>query len=312
MSMKSMYGDNSKSYSASVRLKSTLIFIVLVIISLICILPIYFLIINATRNNVQISATGVSFIPGSIESIKNNWELVFNGPIKEIADLKIGFKNSLIVTIPSTIFTIFFSCLTAYGLVVYDYKLKTPAYTFIIAVMMIPATISTTGYAELIREVQSFLTEKTGKEVEIFGNLYWLILPSVAAPAIVFFMRQYMKSTFPLDLVEAARIDGSNEFRTFLTIAMPIMKPAVAIQAIFAFVSKWNDLYSPSILLAGRNDKQTLPFVVSLISGAQKQFADYKSAAWLAIAISILPMIIVYIILSKFIIAGVTAGGVKE
>ncbi|MBQ7132030.1 MAG: carbohydrate ABC transporter permease [Oscillospiraceae bacterium] len=312
MSMKSMYGDNSKSYSTSKRIKSTLIFIFLVIISIICILPIYFLIINSTRDHVDISGMGVTLIPGSIEKFKANWNLLFDEEFKYTADIFLGFKNSLIITIPSTIFTIFFSCLTAYGLVVYDYKLKTPAYTFILAVMMVPATVTTTGYSQVIYKINRILIDITGKEdLMIHGNILWVILPAVAAPAIVFFMRQYMKSTFPLDLVEAGRIDGSSEFRTFFTIALPIMKPAIAVQSIFAFVSKWNDLYTPSILLSNNTKAKTLPMMISSVSNNRQQ-AHYASAAWLAISISVVPMIIVYIILSKFIIGGVTAGGVKE
>lgn len=310
MSMKSMYGDNSKSYTASKRAKSILIFIFLVIISIICILPIYFLIINSTRNHVEIARQVVSFFPST--HFKDNWNLLFNEEFKLTADIALGFKNSLIITIPSTIFTIFFSCLTAYGLVVYDYKLKTPAYTFILAVMMVPATVTTTGYSQVIYKLNKILINITGNEqLMIHGNILWVILPAIAAPAIVFFMRQYMKSTFPLDLVEAGRIDGSSEFRTFFTIALPIMKPAIAIQSIFAFVSKWNDLYTPSILLSNNSKAKTLPMMISSVSNNRQQ-AAYASASWLAISLSVVPMIVVYIILSKFIIGGVTAGGVKE
>ncbi len=310
MSMKSMYGDNSKSYTASKRAKSILIFILLVIISIICILPIYFLIINSTRNHIEIAGQVVSFLPST--HFKDNWELLFNDEFKLTADIALGFKNSLVITIPSTIFTIFFSCLTAYGLVVYDYKLKTPAYTFILAVMMVPATVTTTGYSQVIYKLNKILIDITGNEqLMIHGNILWVILPAIAAPAIVFFMRQYMKSTFPLDLVEAGRIDGSSEFRTFFTIALPIMKPAIAIQSIFAFVSKWNDLYTPSILLSNNSKAKTLPMMISSVSNNRQQ-AAYASASWLAISLSVVPMIVVYIILSKFIIGGVTAGGVKE
>lgn len=310
MSMKSMYGDNSKSYTTSKRIKSVLIFIFLVIISIICILPIYFLVINSTRSHVEIAGQVISFIPSN--HFKDNWDLLFAKEFRLTADIALGFKNSLIITVPSTIFTIFFSCLTAYGLVVYDYKLKTPAYTFILAVMMVPATVTTTGYSQVIYKLNKILINITGNDqLMIHGNILWVILPAIAAPAIVFFMRQYMKSTFPLDLVEAGRIDGSSEFRTFFTIALPIMKPAIAIQSIFAFVSKWNDLYTPSILLSNNSKAKTLPMMISSVSNNRQQ-AAYASASWLAISLSVVPMIVVYVILSKFIIGGVTAGGVKE
>lgn len=309
MSMKSMYGDNSKSYSASKRVKSTLIFIFLVIISLICLLPIYFLVINSTRTSPAISSMGVSLVPGSWEAFKANWYVLFEGRYAGTIDLVAGFKNSAIVTISSTVLMILVSCLTAYGMVVYDFKLRAASYTFIIAVMMVPTTVTATGYSTMIYDINHFLRDVTGnEELMIHGELWTLILPSIAAPAIVFFMRQYMKSTFPLDLVEAARIDGAKELRTFATIALPIMKPAIATQSIFAFVSKWNDLYTAQILLSG--DDKTLPMMIQAVKNNKQQ--NDVGPAWLAIALSVIPMVIAYVILSKFIIGGVTAGGVKE
>ena len=111
--------------------------------------------------------------------------------------------------------------------------------------------------------------------------------------------------------VEAARIDGCSEFRTFVSIAIPMMKPAIAVQAIFAFIASWNNFYTPNMILISSNfGQKTLPMMISAIQASDK-FIDY-GAIYLAIALSILPIVIIYVLLSRFIIAGVALGGVKE
>ena len=86
-------------------------------------------------------------------------------------------------------------------------------------------------------------------KIHMTNNFLMLILPAIAAPTVVFFMRQYMIPSLSLEMIQAARIDGAKEFLIFNKIALPIMKPAIATQAIFAFVSSWNNLFTPLVLL---------------------------------------------------------------
>ena len=124
-------------------------------------------------------------------------------------------------------------------------------------------------------------------------------------------MRQYLKSSFPLDIVEAARIDGCGEFRTFLTIAIPMMKPAIAVQAIFAFIQNWNNFYQPSMILVSRKFEQiTMPMMINMLKSNDK-IADY-GVIYAGIALSIIPVVVIYLLLSRFIVEGVALGGVKE
>lgn len=295
--MKSVYGTSKDNYALKIRLKSAGLLIWMIILTLICLLPIYLLVINATRSDIDI-ASGLSFLP-SDNFMKNVTTLKEDANVNTIFNALYGYKNSAIITVFATIFTVFFSALTAYGIHVYDFKLKEASYTAILLVMMVPVQVTSAGFVEFMISLG-------------LHNTYWpLILPAIAAPAVVFFMRSYMKSSFPLDIVEAARIDGSGEFRTFLTIAIPMMKPAIAVQAIFAFVANWNNFYTPSmILISGKLQQKTLPMMVQALQASDK-FADY-GAIYAAIALSIIPIIIAYICLSKFIIAGVALGGVKE
>ena len=184
--------------------------------------------------------------------------------------------------------TVFFSALTAYGIHVYDFKLKEISYTVILLVMMVPMQVTSAGFVKFMADLK-------------LTNTYWpLIVPAVAAPAVVYFMRSYMKSSFPLDIVEAARIDGCGEFRTFLSIAIPMMKPAIAVQAIFAFIASWNNFYNPNMILINVPlKKKTLPMMVSSLQSSDK-FSDYGTI-YLAIALSIIPIIIAYVALSRFI-----------
>ena len=294
--MKSVYGEPKDNYTASLKRKSVILTIWFVILTVICLLPIYILIINATRSNSSI-ANGISFVPGT--SLGKNINTLFKDiNYNTVFNVWIGYKNSLLITGISTIFTVFFSAMTAYGIHVYDFKLKEISYTVILLVMMVPMQVTSAGFVAFMLKLH-------------LTDTYWpLILPAIAAPAVVYFMRSYMKSSFPLDIVEAARIDGCSEFRTFISIAIPMMKPAIAVQAIFAFIASWNNFYTPNMILVSSNFKQkTLPMMVSAIQASDK-FTDY-GAIYLAIALSILPIVIVYVILSKFIIAGVALGGVK-
>ncbi|MCQ2469269.1 MAG: carbohydrate ABC transporter permease [Ruminococcus sp.] len=295
--MNSTYGEPKDNYTAKLRLKSTILFIWFIILTIICLLPIYILVVNATRENSDIANT-ISFIPGSNLG-KNINKLFHDVNYNTVFDVLIGYRNSFIITAFCTVFTVFFSAMTAYGIHVYEFKLKEISYTVILLVMMVPMQVTSAGFVAFMLKLG-------------LTDTYWpLILPSIAAPAVVYFMRSYMKSSFPLEIVEAARIDGCNEFRTFVSIAIPMMGPAIAVQAIFAFIASWNNFYTPNmILISSRFNQKTLPMMASAIQSSDK-FTDY-GAIYLALALSILPIVIVYVALSKFIIAGVALGGVKE
>jgi len=295
MSKKVSYADEKGGYQTKVLVKSIGIYVVLVILALVCLLPIYILFVQATRTSVE-SLQGFTLIPST--NLFKNFDTLRHKSSYDMYQPLIGLRNSMIIALACAALTVFFSGMTAYGLVVYDFKLKGPAFVFIIAVMMIPTQVTSLGFNKLL------------SQYNLLNSYIPLIVPAIAAPAIVFFMRQYMLSSFPLDIIEAARIDGSNEFRTFLTISIPMMKPAFAVQAIFAFIAKWNDYYTQSLVIVGEKNKMTLPLMVRAVMNI-KNDPDYGATNF-AIFFSIIPVAIVYIVLSKFIIGGVAAGGVKE
>lgn len=273
------------------RKPSVWIYVVCIILSVLSIFPFWIMIVNATRSTYQIQQQAISLIPSTF--FASNLK-VFDGKTFEPVT---GFINSLIISTGSTFCAVYFSTLTAYALVAYNWKLRQPFFTMILAVMMIPTQVISIGFYQFMYRIG------------MTNNFLALILPSIAAPMTVFFMRQYMVPSLSLDIVAAGRIDGAGEFRIFNTIVLPIMKPAMATQAIFTYVSSWNSLFLPMILLT-RKENYTMPIMVSLLKG--DIYKTEYGAVYLALTMSVLPLLIVYFVLSKYIIAGVALGSVKE
>ena len=163
--------------------------------------------------------------------------------------------------------------------------------------MTMPTQISAVG----------FVTEM--QKIGLMNSLIPLFLPSIAAPVVVFFMKQYLDSNMQMEIVEAARIDGSGEFHTFNSIVIPILKPALAVQAIFTFVTAWNNYFVPALLINSAK-KKTLPILIAQLRSADFLRFD-MGQVYMLITIAIVPVIIIYLILSKYIVRGVALGGVK-
>ena len=282
--------DNTKGRVQLIALR-VLVYAILIFLTILCLFFFYLMIINATRSNAQL-ATGFTLLPKGnfFVNLKNAWN-------DASINIPRGMLNSLIIALSSAAITTYFSALTAYGVHVYNFRAKNFVFTFIMAVMMIPSQVSALGFLQLMNKWN------------LTNNYIPLIVPSIAAPVVFFYMKQYMESVLPLEIVEAARVDGSNEFRTFNTIILPIMKPAIAVQAIFSFVSSWNNYFIPALLL-DKAEMKTVPIMI-----AQLRSADYSKfdmgKVYMFILLAILPVMIVYIILSKSIIKGVTSGSVK-
>ena len=280
-----------KSSKTALTIRRIIAYVVLVLLTIISLFPFVIMIINSTRSHPDIQK-GFKFVIG--KSFGTNFSAVFRNTD---IPLLYGLRNSLIVAGCCALLSTYFSALTAYGIHVYEFRLKKFAFAFILVIMMVPAQVSALGFYRMMFDLG------------LTNNLLPLIIPSIAAPATFFFMKQYMDSSLPLEIVEAARIDGCGEFRTFLTIALPMMKPAIAVQAIFAFVANWNNYYTQNMIL--KNEKlATVPIMVSKVLGFDKNIDN--GVNFLCVTLSILPIVIVYFILSKFIIAGVALGGVKE
>ena len=283
--------EKSRSYSRTLAIEKTIIYIVCIILCLMSILPFAVMFVNATRDNYSIQQ-GMSLIPG--DRLFINWNTLNE---RQNFDIVQGMWNSLFIATCTTVLSLYFSTMTAYGLVVYRFKLRQAAFTFIMVILMIPTQVSMVGFFTFMFKLN------------LVNTYVPLIIPAIAAPSLVFFMRQYMIAGLPLEIIEAARIDGCSEWRTFNTIALPMMKPALATQAIFTFVGSWNKLFEPTMLINSQS-KYTMPMLVSLLKS--DRFRTDYGTVYLALSLTVLPLFIVYFALSKYIIAGVALGGVKE
>ena len=261
------------------------------LLSFLCLFFFYILIDNATHNNFDIQK-GFQLLPGGsfLTNLKNTMNDA-NVPVLS------GLRNSLIVAGCSAALSCYFSALTAYAIYAYDFKFKNAAFTIILLIMTMPTQVSALGFLQLITKMG------------LKNSFIPLIIPSIAAPAVFFFMKQYLDASLPMEIVEAARIDGAGEFYTFNHIVLPIMKPALAVQAIFSFVSSWNNYFIPALVL-DTADKKTLPILIAQLRSADFLKFD-MGKVYMLVAIAILPVIIVYLLLSKFIVRGVALGGVK-
>jgi len=255
---------------------------------------------NLTNDTVILVNNGQTVRKGDVLAklvtppiVSYNWR-VLNGRGFKIWQ---GFGNSAFISITATLLSIYFSAMTAYGLQVYKFKGRIVLWTVILIVIMLPSSLSIIGFFQFV------------SRIKLRDSYIPLIIPGIAAAGTVLFLRQYMTSVLSTDLIDAARIDGAGEYRIFNMIILPLMVPALAAQSIFTFVGSWNNFITPFILLSSEK-KYTLPMLVQSLRG--NIYRAEIGAIYLGIAISLIPIIIFYSFMSRFIISGLTMGGLKE
>jgi multiple sugar transport system permease protein len=277
-------------YKLGTFLQRTLVYGLLVLLLILTIVPIWLLIVNATRSTSEIQQ-GLSILP-STHLFENYGILLGRG-----LNMPRGFANSLLLAVASTIVTVYFSMLTAYGLVVYNFKGKQIFSNFVIVLVMIPMQLSIVGFYRFM------------SKIGLTDNYLSLILPLIANAGGVFFGKQYFESIMIQDLIDAARIDGATELGIFHTIMMPLAVPGAMTMGIFAFIASWNNFFNAFILISSIQ-KYTLPMLVQTMRG--DVYRTEYGAIYLGLAISIVPIIIIYALFSRFIVSGIALGAVKE
>lgn len=282
--------NNETKKGMGLHARRILAYIVLIIISFFCLFWFYVMFINATRSNGELKS-GFTAIPST--HLLTNWNNLVNGTLP----IWNGMFNSLIISACSALLCTYFSTMTAYAIHAYEFKLKKYIYPFILMIMMIPTQVTALGFIKLVNGMN------------LMDTFIPLIVPTIASPVVFFYMKQYMESALPMSLIEAARIDGAGEFYTFNRIVMPLMKPAIAVQAIFTFVSNWNNYFTPALILHD-DKKRTLPILIAQLRAADWLKFD-MGQVYVMITFSILPVIVVYLILSKHIVQGIALGSVK-
>jgi multiple sugar transport system permease protein len=278
------------SYAAKTRLMRIFVYTVLAILLIICVLPLWIMLVNATRSTSEIQQ-GISMIPG--KNLIINWKTLTGRGFSILN----GLKNSTIISVGVTVLTVYFSMMFAYAIHVYDFSYKKFIYAFVVLLVMVPTQVSIIGF---YRYMAFF---------KLTNSYIPLILPAIAAPSSIFFAKQYLESVVVRELIDAARIDGCGEIGIFHKIMLPIAKPGAFTMGIFAFVGSWNNFFTPFIMISKMN-KYTLPMLVQTLRGDTYR-TEYGSI-YLGLAVSIIPIIIVYAIFSKYIVNGIAMGAVKE
>ena len=272
------------------KIKKGILYLLLILLAAACMFPFWMMIVNATRSGNEI-VTGFTMIPST--HLKENWEQVF-----KYFNLFKGMLNSLLVAIPATLLCAYFSTMTAYGLAFYKFKGNKIVFGAILAFMMIPGQLSLIGFYQLCTKMH------------LVNSYIPLIIPAIASPGTVFFLKQYTESSLSRSLIEAARIDGASELYSFHRIVIPILSPAVATMGIMSFIGNWNNYLLPMIII-NKNEKMTLPVMMATLKASTDINAN-QGAIYLSVAISVIPILLVFAFFSKYIISSVSAGAVKQ
>jgi len=260
--------------------------------AIICLFPFLALLITITKSSREIQS-GFSFALGSsfFDNIHNLIQFM------DDYDYSIfrAFLNSSIISILSTSICIYFSALTAYACHVYDFKGKAFFEKFILFLIIIPGQLGAVGFFKLVMDLN------------LNNTFIPFIFPAIASPSTVYFLRQYLKSNFSKEYIDAGRMDGASEFRIFNTICLPYIKAGIATMALFGIISSWNNFMGPMTFLTD-SKLYTLPQIVFYLTSSN--IPDY-GAYYMSIMLTMLPMLVIYFFLSKTIMKGVSAGGLK-
>lgn len=272
------------------KFKKVLLYIFLTVLGILCLLPFYMMLINATRSSNEI-ITGFSLFPGT--SLSDNWNTM-----SAYFNVFRGLFNSVFISTSITLLSGYFSALTAYGFATYDFKFKNIIFTTMLVLMMIPGQLSLLGFYDLV------------VQLGLLNSYIPLIVPAIASPFVVFFLRQYLQTVLPKTIIEAARIDGAGELAIFHRIAIPVMMPGIATMSIGTFIGSWNSYILPLVILTSQ-EKFTLPILMGSLKASQDVAANL-GATYLTIAMSVLPIMTAFVFFSKYIISNISAGSVKE
>lgn len=277
-------------YKLTTNLMRAFVYAVLIILLVITVVPIWIVIVNATRSTPEIQQ-GLGYLPST--HLLENYRILVSAGI----DLVQGFSNSFFVSISTTLISVYFSFLTAYAIVVYDFKGKKLLYNFIVVLVMIPLQLSIIGFYQYM------------SRMGLTDNYASLILPAIASAGGVFFGVQYLESMIIQELIDAARIDGAGELGIFHRIMMPLAAPGAFTAGIFAFIASWNNFFSAFVLISSF-DKYTLPMLVKTLEG--DVYETEYGAIYLGLAMTIVPIIVMYAFFSRYIVSGIALGSVKE
>lgn len=263
----------------------------LLLLVIITLVPFYLVTVNATHSSFEI-VTQLNLLPGNY--LVENYE-----KLQQYVNIWSGFFNSLLVSVVFTLVSGYFGALVAFGFAKYEFKGKAFLFFVVLASMMIPGQVSIIGFYRL--------GLKIGLVNNLIAFMFPFFAPGVTSVSTIFFLRGMISQGVSGSLLEAARMEGCAEFGIFNKIVLPCIMPGVATMCIFNFVNSWNNYIGPLIMITDTK-KYTMPILISLVKGI---YLTNYGAMYLAVGISILAVVVVYLFCSKYIIDGLTMGAEK-
>lgn len=262
--------------------------LVLIITACLSLWPMYWLFVTAITPTLYAIKTPPDLLP--VHANLSNFQRLF----AQASDYWIWGSNSITVSLAITFFHIFFDTLSGYTFAKKRFPGRSLLFWLILAMLMVPAYVTLIPMYIVTRQFH------------LLNTLWALILPGMADVFGIFLMRQYIQ-TLPSELIDASRIDGCGELRTFWHLILPLSKPAIGALAIFTFVRHWNDFFWPLIVLHN-STTYTLPVGVA---GLQGEFTTDYGIIFAGAALAALPMIIFFLIFQRYFLEGVRMGALK-
>lgn len=276
--------------NANVSLSKIVVYSFVAFGALTMLAPFYFMFIFATHDNVAILSVPPPIWFG--DELINNIQAL-------IGYLPYFWKNlgwSLYISVITTILNIFFCSLAGYGFAMFNFKYKNGLFIFIMGTMMLPAFLSMIPTALIMSQLGWINTPKA------------IYAPMAVSAMGIFLMRQYISSAIPKELIEAARMDGCGEFSIYWRIILPLITPVLGTLALVTFIGQWNNFMGPLVVM---NDMEmfTVPLALRALQGSTSLIP--YGAVFTGVAIAVIPLMVLFFICSRQLIAGLTSGAVK-
>lgn len=285
--------SSGKAVRRKKRMYSALATTWFALLGAVIIFPVFAGLLASFRPGTELIRKGLSINLDFSTMTLANYKYLFSGNTDSVKYFT-WFKNSMVLTLLTVILTLLVCYFVAYGLSMYEFRLKKILFFLVIATMMVPFEIL------LLPLYQEMITLK------LINSNAGVILPCLCAAATIFFFRQYL-TTMPKELLDSGRIDGATEYGICIRIMLPITKPAFAAMAILCAMGSWNSMLWPMLVFRGA-DKFTLPI------GLNTLLTPYGNNYDLLIAGSmfgVVPIFIVFLLFQKYFIDGMTAGAIK-
>ena len=263
---------------------------------LLMILPLYFMLVFATQSRETIFSFPPPLTFGSFEQIASNYNALMTMTAGTFWRV---FWNSFYLASIATVTTIFFCSLAGYGFAMYDFKGKNALFAVVVATQAIPAALNLIPFY-LVMNLIGWINQPKA-----------LWFPGMASAFGIFLTRQYIQSAIPRELMDAARVDGCTEFGMFWRIILPLIRPALGTLGLITFIGVWNEFVLQSLIFRSAETRTLQTLIRAISGGTTATNVDY-GGLMMGTAITVLPLLVIFILTSRQLISGLTAGSVKS